>query len=77
MEDIITSTSTLPPLRGTGEDPSFGWEEWAVFSTILMSSVAIGIYFGCFGSKNSTKEEYLLGGRQMHPLPVALSLLCR
>lgn len=57
--------------------PPFSWEEWSVFSVVLAFSVGIGIFFGCFGNKNQTNEEYLLGGRTMHPVPVALSLLCR
>lgn len=57
--------------------PEFSWEEWSVFGVVLAFSVGIGIYFGCFGNKNKSNEEYLLGGRQMHPVPVALSLLCR
>ncbi len=60
-----------------GVIPHFGWEEWLVFGAVLAVSVAIGIFFGCFGKKNQTNEEYLLGGRSMNPVPVALSLLCR
>jgi len=54
----------------------FKWPEYAVFSSVLACSVGIGIFFGCFGSKNATNEEYLLGNKKMNPIPVALSLLC-
>ncbi|KAH0810322.1 hypothetical protein GEV33_012469 [Tenebrio molitor] len=40
----------------------------------LFSCSVIGIYFGCFGSKQRTANEYLLGGNSMKPLPVAISL---
>jgi sodium-coupled monocarboxylate transporter 8/12 len=69
-----TSTPRFP---ASPEIPDFGWAEWLVFSSVLAVSVGIGIFFGCFGKKNQTNEEYLLGGRKMNPVPVALSLLCR
>ncbi|KAH0820643.1 hypothetical protein GEV33_002148 [Tenebrio molitor] len=40
----------------------------------FFSCSIIGIYFGCFGSKQRTANEYLLGGNSMKPLPVAISL---
>ncbi|CAL8103918.1 unnamed protein product [Orchesella dallaii] len=61
---------------GGADLPPFTWEEWSVFGVVLAISVGIGIFFGCFGSKNKSNEEYLLGGRRMNPIPVALSLLC-
>ena len=55
----------------------FRWPEYTVFSAVLLSSVGIGVFYGCFGRKQTTNEEYLLGSRKMNPIPVALSLLCR
>lgn len=60
-----------------GSIPEFTWQDWSVFGVVLGISVAIGIFFGCVGKKNKSNEEYLLGGRNMNPVPVALSLLCR
>ena len=40
----------------------------------LMASAVVGIYFSVLG-RNSTSLEYLLGGRKMKPLPLALSLM--
>lgn len=54
----------------------FGAPEYAVFASVLLLSAAIGIYHAFFGPKQNTTDEYLLGGRQMSVLPVALSLLC-
>ncbi|XP_045132081.1 sodium-coupled monocarboxylate transporter 1-like isoform X3 [Portunus trituberculatus] len=40
----------------------------------LLASAAVGVYFSVLG-RNSTSVEYLLGGRTMKPLPLALSLM--
>ncbi|XP_045601787.1 sodium-coupled monocarboxylate transporter 1 [Procambarus clarkii] len=40
----------------------------------VVASAAIGIYYGVKGLK-STPLEYLLGGRSMKPLPLALSMM--
>lgn len=48
--------------------------DYIVMVLFLIISSAIGIYHGFF-KKQTTTEEYLLGGRQMHLFPVALSLL--
>lgn len=55
----------------------FGAAEYGVFGAVLALSAAVGIYYGCFGSKQKTTEEFLMAGRQMSSVPVALSLLCR
>jgi len=59
------------------EVEAVGWEEYAVFGAVLAGSLAIGIYYGCFGSRQKTTKEYLLANREMSSFPVALSLLCR
>ena len=74
MMDPEIST-VLPP--SLVDEHGFGWPEYLVFSGVLAWSVGIGLYYGCCGSKQKTNEEYLLGGRQMNAIPVALSLLCR
>ena len=68
--------TTMLPVIDEDTD-QFKWPEYAVFGSVLACSVGIGIFFGCFGSKNATNEEYLLGDKKMNPVPVALSLLCR
>lgn len=71
----MASTTLLPVLDNHSE--LFDSIEYCVFGSVLAFSMGIGIYFGCFGSKNSTNAEYLHGNKKMHPIPVALSLLCR
>ncbi|XP_049819958.1 sodium-coupled monocarboxylate transporter 2 isoform X2 [Aethina tumida] len=34
-----------------------------------------GVYFGCFGDKQSSAKEYLLGGKEMSVIPVSISLV--
>lgn len=56
---------------------SFHTIDYAVFGTLLMLSVLIGVYFGFCDGTEQTTEEYLLGGRNMRPVPVAISLVAR
>lgn len=67
----------------------FGFVDYVVFSLMLMSCALIGVYFGFiekkFKKKNVHREshesevaqEYLMGGRHMSVIPVALSLVSR
>lgn len=57
-------------------DP-IGWEEFAVFGAVLLSSTSIGVYYGFFSGGQQTTTDYLLAGRTMNSIPVALSLICR
>lgn len=51
--------------------------DYGVFLAMLMVSMGIGVYFGYFDGKAKTTEEYLLGGRNMQTLPIAISLVAR
>ena len=51
------------------------WLDYFVFFAILAISAGIGIFHGCFGNKQKTAADYLLGGRKMRWLPVGLSIL--
>lgn len=68
----------------------FEWPDYAVFLLMLAGSAAIGIYFGFRGKTSKSKlvrsndhddsevaQEYLMGGRQMSVIPVAVSLVAR
>jgi solute carrier family 5 (sodium-coupled monocarboxylate transporter), member 8/12 len=59
----------------------FGWPDYLVFVLMLVSCSMIGIYFGFYSkkSKATTKkaDEYLVGGRNMSVLPIAMSLVAR
>lgn len=56
---------------------TFSWLDYSIFVAMLAISVAIGIYFGCFGSKQASAGEYLMGGKKMHIFPIAMSLIAR
>ena len=55
-------------------DSFFHIVDYVVLVLFVLISMAIGVYYGLF-KKQKTTEEYLLGNRNMHMLPVALSLL--
>lgn len=57
-----------------GAVENFGTADSAVFGIMLVASVGIGVYSSWRGGA-STTQEYLLGGRNMSPVPVALSLV--
>lgn len=48
--------------------------DYIVIAVTLAVPLTIGVYLAIKGRKNDTKEEYLLGGRSLHPIPVMLSL---
>jgi Na+/proline symporter len=52
----------------------FGWLDYSMFGSMLFVSTVIGIYFGCFGTRQRTKNEYLLGNKNMSVFPIAMSL---
>ncbi|XP_063913240.1 sodium-coupled monocarboxylate transporter 1-like [Zophobas morio] len=52
----------------------FYWYDYFLVFFVLVTSVLIGIYFGCFGTKQSTVKEYLSAGKQMKVFPIALSV---
>ena len=53
----------------------FGWEEYVVFGSMLAISAAIGVFFWWKGQRNNA--EFLLGGKQISTVPMALSLVAR
>ena len=55
----------------------FQWEDYLVFGVMLAMSAAVGFYYACTGDKQRTTNEYLLGDKRMHWLPVGCSLLAR
>ena len=72
----ISSSFLAFKLLGKSELQSkFDWEEYLVFSLMLLLSAVVGVWFWWRGQKNN--EEYLLGGKRQGVLPVALSLVAR
>ena len=56
----------------------FVWQDYLLFVMMLMVCVVIGIYFGFVKKKHANAEsEYLMGGRSMLIIPIALSLIAR
>ncbi|XP_044269946.1 sodium-coupled monocarboxylate transporter 2-like [Tribolium madens] len=53
----------------------FSWYDYILFGVMLSISVLIGIYFGCFGTKQSTANEYLMGDKRMKPFIITMSLI--
>lgn len=54
----------------------FSWVDYVVFVFMLAISAVVGVYWG-FMKKQSTQADYLLGGRNMQVVPVAMSLVAR
>lgn len=48
--------------------------DYVVFAAMLLVSAAIGIYYAFAGGGQKTSKDFLMGGRSMSALPVALSL---
>jgi Na+/proline symporter len=55
----------------------FGWLDFCFFILMLVLSTLIGVYFGFWGKKEDSPHEYLLAGKTMSTLPVAVSLVAR
>lgn len=49
--------------------------DYVVFCTMLVLSTAIGVYSAIKSRGRESTQEFLLGGRDMSPYPVAISLL--
>lgn len=63
------------PVRKDAADFHFGAADWAVFVLMLVVSMLIGVISAVRDRRRATTHEYLLGGRNMPPLAVGLSLL--
>ena len=57
---------------------TMGLIDMGVFGLMLAVSTLIGIYFAyCATNANTSDAEYLVGGRSMGTIPVALSIFAR
>ena len=59
----------------TGIKKAFHAADYAVTACVLGLSAAIGLFYAVKDRKRSTTDNYLLAGRGMHPVPVALSMV--
>ncbi|XP_063915706.1 sodium-coupled monocarboxylate transporter 1-like [Zophobas morio] len=53
---------------------TLSWYDYTIFVGTLVFSTMIGIYYGCFGTKQATMKEYLMGGKTMKIVPIAISV---
>ncbi|XP_069697681.1 sodium-coupled monocarboxylate transporter 1-like [Periplaneta americana] len=76
---------TSPPLielmenftNGTAqcnEHNRFHWADYLVLAVMFVVSGSIGLFYGCFGKKQTTASDFLLGGSAMGTFPMAMSL---
>ncbi|XP_072257203.1 sodium-coupled monocarboxylate transporter 1 isoform X1 [Pyxicephalus adspersus] len=57
-----------------GDIGSFTVWDYVVFAFMLLISAVIGIYYAFAGGGQKTSKDFLMGGRSMTAVPVALSL---
>ncbi|KAJ3644034.1 hypothetical protein Zmor_022690 [Zophobas morio] len=53
---------------------TLNWYDYAIFVGTLVFSTMIGIYYGCFGTKQATTREYLMGAKTMKIIPIGISV---
>lgn len=64
-------------VKGLSENMQrFGWTDYIVFVIMLALSACVGVYWGFF-KKQTSEQDYLMGGRNMKVFPVAMSLVAR
>lgn len=60
---------------GTGGPvPTFSVWDYVVFAGTILGAASIGLFQAIRGRKETSSAEFLLGGRQMTAVPVAMSL---
>ncbi|GBP30471.1 Sodium-coupled monocarboxylate transporter 1 [Eumeta japonica] len=75
-EDKPTAPNNINDSFRNGTFPSefFHWEDYCVLAAMLIISCLLGIFYGYFGEKQTTSDDFLLGGSTMGTFPMALSL---
>ncbi|KAH8355921.1 hypothetical protein KR200_002246 [Drosophila serrata] len=73
----LTNASILATAASVVPDSQFVFTstDYAVFAFMLGISASIGVYFGFFAKGADTTEEYLMGGKRMKTIPIAISLV--
>lgn len=49
--------------------------DYVMFSALLVLSLVVGLFYAFRGRKKNTTSEFLMGGRELKLIPVAISLL--
>jgi len=60
---------------GSNNPNSFYVADYIIFILFLVLSTAIGLYHAFVGGRQKTTAEYLMGGRNLRTLPVAISIV--
>lgn len=72
---IINKVNTVANATAENENETlFRWEDYSVLAAMLIISCAIGVFYGYFGEKQTSSDDFLLGGSSMGTFPMALSL---
>ena len=62
-------------MTGTGgQVATFSVWDYVVFAGIILAAAGVGLFQAIRGRKETSSAEFLLGGRQMTAVPVAMSL---
>ncbi|XP_046554576.1 sodium-coupled monocarboxylate transporter 2-like [Haliotis rubra] len=59
----------------TGKIQTFGVADYTITAAMLVSSAAIGVFYVIKDRHHNNVNEYLLGGRRMHYIPVSMSMM--
>ncbi|XP_028157097.1 sodium-coupled monocarboxylate transporter 1 [Ostrinia nubilalis] len=74
-QTIDVTNNNLTRVRNVSmESGNFGWEDYSVLAVMLIVSCGIGVFYGYFGEKPTTGDDFLLGGSSMGTFPMSLSL---
>lgn len=57
-----------------GKVATFAVWDYVVFAGIILVAAGVGLFQALRGRKDTSRAEFLLGGRQMTAVPVAMSL---
>lgn len=83
---VVSASLNIPTTKKIDLAPSqnesvaevlFHWEDYSVLAAMLIISCLIGVFYGYFGEKQTTGDDFLLGGSSMGTFPMALSLAAR
>ncbi|KAM3963394.1 sodium-coupled monocarboxylate transporter 1 [Aphomia sociella] len=78
LQHNVTSTNNSMFTVGYNETATnnvLKWEDYSVLATMLIVSCAIGVFYGFFGEKQTSGDDFLLGGSSMGTIPMTLSLV--
>lgn len=73
----MSATTQVIPEAGeeVATTAEFSTVDYVLFVLMLVMSLGIGVYSAIKGKVGSSTHQYLLGGRNMAPIPVAFSLI--